>query len=83
MAPSTHHNQVGTVSDSAAVGCTDGEVVGDGAAVDSSSVGASWVGEMVSVRIDVSVTVGPGASWFGDGAATGIDDRVGLGSGAG
>jgi hypothetical protein len=84
MAPSSHHNQVGTPSDSAAVGCTDAEVVGDGVAV-----GSSWVGEMVSVRIDVSVrvdvsvTVGSGVSWVGDGAATGTDDRVELGSGAG
>lgn len=80
------------------VGCTDGEVVVDGAAVDAVSVGEGvsvrsddWVGSgscVVSVGVVLSASTGDlvgfgrGAVWVGDGAATGADDLVGSGSGA-
>jgi len=63
IAARTHHNQEGGASDSAEVGSTDGEVVGDGAAV----VWVGWVvgvgvgsGAVVFVGSDVLVGLGVG-----------------------
>lgn len=64
-ATSSHHNQVGAPSDSAEVGWTEAEVVGDGAAVDSVSVG-----DVGSSGADDSVRVGSVSGSVGDGAAT-------------
>ncbi len=95
-ASSSHRNQVGAPLVSVEVGCTDGEVVADGAAVDAVSVGdgvsvrsGDWVGSgscVVSVGVVLCASTGDlvgfgrGVVWIGDGAATGADDSVGSGA---